>query len=610
MIQNLIFCFVLITGVYQQTSAVLTQNKLAVDNKNFRQLNTGFNVQTDTSDCQCPNNVSLNENNWNVTVLYPKVGDLTGPSNCCKNANCVLVISAPPGYQLKITSGIQFQNVSSASLTIRNGNGNNGYMLGRLDIKTTFGTFLSAANAMTVTFSTDNTASDCGNSIYTVIASLKQLPTPSSPYLLSSDQPSQLITKNDLSSSDQYWTITAEPGKQVHLYLFGSFSSSYRVNIFVVDGADVNGKLIAQVTQLSYTYGPQKILSSSGGSLTVLLQGETSFYATDLNFLFTQLENDPSQCGTSDLAFLTSENSPAVPVQINSQGGGTASCQVVLITSSSYATSLGMKMTISTLQGGMALYGGLESRPASNTEIISFSSMNDVISPMIVAGNIFLVQLKPGTTISLNFETSTYNSGSVIRGGSGAKGLMMSENFPYLNKKEIADSFSFYGDGIDYYEYSINVLRYDLGSGSLTIKSTVLDSDFSKTLTGTGSNTPVHFCTNSFEADYTSNGINQKGFVLRYDVGTTCSNGLSTAWIWIIVSIAFVAITAAAMLFGFLLRRRLLQSQRNNTSYTAQPVYFVPSQPSEVNAPPSYMVIQNQGAPTTSFHNQVEMKTS
>uniref|UniRef100_A0A914XES1 Uncharacterized protein n=1 Tax=Plectus sambesii TaxID=2011161 RepID=A0A914XES1_9BILA len=175
-------------------------------------------------------------------------------------------------------------------------------------------------------------------------------------------------------------------------------------------------------------------------------------------------------------------------------------------------------MTISTLQGGMALYGGLDSRPASNTEIISFSSLNDVISPMSVTGNIFLVQLKPGTTISLNFETSIYSLYNYVYGGSGARGLMMSENFPYLNKKEIADSFSFSGDGIDYYEYSINVLRYDLGSGSLTIKSTVLDSDFSKTLTSSGSNKAMQFCANSFKVDYTSNGINQMGFVLRYDV--------------------------------------------------------------------------------------------
>uniref|UniRef100_A0A914XN55 Cubilin n=1 Tax=Plectus sambesii TaxID=2011161 RepID=A0A914XN55_9BILA len=414
----------------------------------------------------------------------------------------------------------------------------------------------------------------------------------------------------DLNSANQYWTVTAEPGKQVHLYLLGSFSSSYQVNIFIVDGSDVNGKVITQITQLSYTYGPRNAISSSGGSLTVLIQGGLSYFSSNINFLFTQLENDPTQCGTSNLAYLTSDSSPAVTVQISGQSGGTASCQVVLIPSASYATNLGMKMSVNTLQGGMVLYGGIDSRPTSNTEIISFSSMNDVISPMTVAGNIFLVQLKPGTTISLNFETSTYSSCSFVTGGSGAKGLMMSTNFPYPNTKEIDYSCSFSGDGINYYEYSINVMQYDLGTGSLIIKSTVLDSDFSKTLTGTGSNTAVTFCTNTFEVDYKSNGIGQKGFVLRYDVGKTCSNGLSTAWIWIIVFIAVIAITAVAVLIGFLLRRRLLQSQRNNTPYTAQPVYFVPPQPNEVNAPPSYMVIQNQGAPTTSFHNQVEMKTS
>uniref|UniRef100_A0A914X1G9 Uncharacterized protein n=1 Tax=Plectus sambesii TaxID=2011161 RepID=A0A914X1G9_9BILA len=433
MTPNLIFCFVVITGVYQQTSAVLTQNKLVVDIESIQHSNTGLNVQTDTCYWPCPNNVALSENKRNITVQYPTGEDLTNSS--------------------------------------------------RLDLKNFYGTFTSAADAVTVTFSTDNTASASRNGLFSVIAKLNKLPTSSPPYSLSSDQPSQLIMKKDLSSSDQYWTVTAEAGKQVHLYLSGSFELVYGVNIFIVDGTDVNGTLIALVRQLSWsTYGPLKAYSSSGSSLTVILEGGTSFDSADVNFIFTQLENDPSQCGTSNLAFLTSESSPAVTVQISGQSGGTASCQAVLVLNSRVATYPGMQLTVSSLQGSMVLYGGLDYRPASNNEIVTFSSMNDVISPMQVAGRVFLVLPSPGSVINLSFKTIDYLLTTAPKGGSGAKGIIMSNNFPFPNTKEITDSDYFFGNGIDYYKYSVNVLRYDLGAtGRLTIKSAVPISGFSKT---------------------------------------------------------------------------------------------------------------------------------
>uniref|UniRef100_A0A914VFL2 Uncharacterized protein n=1 Tax=Plectus sambesii TaxID=2011161 RepID=A0A914VFL2_9BILA len=235
--------------------------------------------------------------------------------------------------------------------------------------------------------------------------------------------------------------------------------------------------------------GPLKAISSSGGSLTVLLDCKQFSYLDEANFLFTQLENDPSECGTSKLVFQLSESSPATNVQINHHGGGAASCPAVLITNPQYLSYRGMQLNVSSLQGSMILYGGVDYRPSSNNEIIRFSSyfgMNDVISPMRIPGGVFLVLSTPGSEINLDFQRTDFFSFTSATGGSGAKGLVTSDKFPIPNTDSIYNEFSFNGSGNDSYKYAINVLRYDLGgTGSLTIKSadpnSFFFSDFSKT---------------------------------------------------------------------------------------------------------------------------------
>uniref|UniRef100_A0A914W0I2 Protein kinase domain-containing protein n=1 Tax=Plectus sambesii TaxID=2011161 RepID=A0A914W0I2_9BILA len=168
----------------------------------------------------------------------------------------------------------------------------------------------------------------------------------------------------------------------------------------------------------------------------------------------------------------------------------------------------------------MILYGGLDYWQSSNNDIIRFSSINDVISPLVVSGRFFLVQLSPGSGINLMFKASNYDPSYYVTSRSGDKGLLMSGNFPYPNTEEISDSYLFTGIGNDSYEYSINFLHYDLGStGNFTIKSTLPDSNFSRILNNNGSNTMVHFSANSFKLDYYIDGGGPKGFVLRYDVG-------------------------------------------------------------------------------------------
>uniref|UniRef100_A0A914WLJ6 CUB domain-containing protein n=1 Tax=Plectus sambesii TaxID=2011161 RepID=A0A914WLJ6_9BILA len=253
----------------------------------------------------------------------------------------------------------------------------------------------------------------------------------------------------------------------------------------------------------------------------------------------------------------------------------------------------------------MVLYGGVDYQQSSKYEIIRFSSMNDVISPMQVAGRVFLVQLNPGSMIKLSFQVLPYSLSST-RGGSGSNGLVMSTNFPNPNTYWIYDEYTYYGDGNDHYEYSINVLRYDLGNnGILTIKSTYSDSDFSKTLTSNGvNNTLMQFCAYSFAVNYNSNGVGQKGFVLRYDVGKACSRGLTAAWICIIGFAATVVIAVAASLIASSWKRSKLRSQLYNASSTVQPVHYVPSQPDKRGVPPSYEEAMKHSTPTASTYSK------
>uniref|UniRef100_A0A914X6A1 CUB-like domain-containing protein n=1 Tax=Plectus sambesii TaxID=2011161 RepID=A0A914X6A1_9BILA len=509
MIQIHIFYLVVALGFFQQTS----------------------NAQTDTSNCKCPDNIDLTENKQSGMIQYPKLGDLTGLADCC--TNCVSVITAPLGYQVEATdSVVHFQNDPNASLTMRNGHGDGGYILGKLDINVPMGTFKSLGNALTVTYSTDSFASSCPKVTYGIYARIQKLPV-AAIHLLSSDQPFHLIMGKDLNSSDHYWTVTAETGKRVHLYLYGNLRGSDKIEIFIIDGSDPNGKLITHVAQLSdSTIGPLNATSSSGQSLIILLEVGTYFSYADFNLLFTQLENDPSECGTSELVFLTSSGSSAVNVNISNHGGNTTSCPAVLILNIGYSSNPVMRMNVSSLQGSMVLYEGLDYPPSSNNEIIRFSSMDNVISPMKVAGRVFVVLLTPGSMINLDF-TTTYLTDDA-RGGSGTKGLIMSENFPHPNMKEIADRYYFVGVENNHYvynyNYSINILQYDLGTnGSLSINSSVLvlapepelgfgyGSGFSKILNGTRGNTTMQFCANIFEVKYNSNGVGQKGFVLTYD---------------------------------------------------------------------------------------------
>uniref|UniRef100_A0A914W6P4 Uncharacterized protein n=1 Tax=Plectus sambesii TaxID=2011161 RepID=A0A914W6P4_9BILA len=180
-------------------------------------------------------------------------------------------------------------------------------------------------------------------------------------------------------------------------------------NILVIDGTDVNGTVISQVTQLSASSNePLTVSSSSDGFLTILLDFAPYSSHMDVNFLFTQLENDPSQCGTSKLVYLSSDNDPAVKVSISNHDGGTASCPAVLVTNAQY--SPGMQLNINSLQGSMVLYGGVDYQQSSNNEIRRFSSMDDVSSPLRAGGRIFLVQLNPGSMINLSFRTLPYYS--------------------------------------------------------------------------------------------------------------------------------------------------------------------------------------------------------
>lgn len=61
---------------------------------------------------------------------------------------------------------------------------------------------------------------------------------------LSSEQPFWQIMSADLDSLNQYWTVTAESGKQVHLYIFGKLN--YSTSIYIIDGTSANGRLLAQ----------------------------------------------------------------------------------------------------------------------------------------------------------------------------------------------------------------------------------------------------------------------------------------------------------------------------------------------------------------------------
>uniref|UniRef100_A0A914VEB8 Uncharacterized protein n=1 Tax=Plectus sambesii TaxID=2011161 RepID=A0A914VEB8_9BILA len=270
----------------------------------------------------------------------------------------------------------------------------------------------------------------------------------------------------------------------------------------------------------------------------------------------------------------------------------------------------------------MVLYGGVDYRQSSNNEIIRFSSMNDVISPMQVAGSIFLVSLSPGSVINLSFQTSSYYSLSYQSGGLGAKGLMMSTNFPNPNIYWISNENTFNGNGNNYYEYSINILRYDLGNtGRLTIKSTVPSSGFSKTLTSSGANTLMQFCANSFTADYNSWGSVEKGYVLRYDIGSLCSppasppstsppgpsdsgsHGLNSAWICIIIVATCVVIAVVASLISSSWKRSNPPPRPNNANATVPPVHFVSSQPNHGDAPPSYEEAMKYSTPNTSMYS-------
>uniref|UniRef100_A0A914WJ91 Uncharacterized protein n=1 Tax=Plectus sambesii TaxID=2011161 RepID=A0A914WJ91_9BILA len=133
MLQIQIVCFVIILGLFRQpfanatSAAVSTPEKLTIDTKNIKKSDIGFSVQTKMSKCRCPDNVDLNENKSNGEIEYNKL-DSKDSFVCC--TNCVSVISAPPGYQLEVTKSlVQFQNDSKASLTIRNGKGNDGSVL-------------------------------------------------------------------------------------------------------------------------------------------------------------------------------------------------------------------------------------------------------------------------------------------------------------------------------------------------------------------------------------------------------------------------------------------------------------------------------------------------
>uniref|UniRef100_A0A914VYL3 Uncharacterized protein n=1 Tax=Plectus sambesii TaxID=2011161 RepID=A0A914VYL3_9BILA len=128
-----IVCFVIISGLFRQpfanakSAAVSTLKRLTIDTKNIKKPDIGFSVQKDMPKCTCPDNVDLNEKKPNGEIYYNKL-DLTSSFVYC--TNCVSIISAPPGYQVEVTKlFVNFYNDSKASLTIRNGRGNDGYVL-------------------------------------------------------------------------------------------------------------------------------------------------------------------------------------------------------------------------------------------------------------------------------------------------------------------------------------------------------------------------------------------------------------------------------------------------------------------------------------------------
>uniref|UniRef100_A0A914VV75 Uncharacterized protein n=1 Tax=Plectus sambesii TaxID=2011161 RepID=A0A914VV75_9BILA len=379
MIRHVIVCFLVVIGLFRQTITnpmsvtVSSHNKLALDMKNIQPSIIGSYAQNDMSNCKCPNNVTVNETNYFGIIQY--VTD--SPHNCC--TYCVTVISAPPGYQVQATSSANFQNDSNASLTMRNGNGKDGYILGKLG-NCDNGYFLSSTNAMTVIFSRVDSTPCFLEELYGVTASPhgRQKLSPTT-YSLSSARPFHLILRKEIDSSPHYWIVKAETGKKVHLYLFGLISSSndnHNTVISIIDGSNIKGTLILQVTQLSPTYGLLNATSSSGSSLTVLVETGPSIPSPlpDVNFLFTQLEKDPSECGTPEFGFLTSDNSSPVNVSMSNHGTGAASCPTVLIIYTANVLNPGMHMTVNSLQGDMTLYAGLNYWQSSNNEIISFSS--------------------------------------------------------------------------------------------------------------------------------------------------------------------------------------------------------------------------------------------
>uniref|UniRef100_A0A914VE81 Uncharacterized protein n=1 Tax=Plectus sambesii TaxID=2011161 RepID=A0A914VE81_9BILA len=179
----------------------------------------------------------------------------------------------------------------------------------------------------------------------------------------------------------------------------------------------------------------------------------------------------------------------------------------------------------------MVLYGGVDYQQSLNNEIIRFSSMNDVISPMQVAGSVFLVLLSPGSVINLSFQTSSY----------------------YFN--------------------------------------------------------------------YNPWGSVEKGYVLRYDVGSLCSppasppstsppgpsnsgsHGLNSAWICIIIVAVCVVIAVVASLISSSWKRSNPLPRPNNANATVPPVHFVSSQPNHGDAPPSYEEAMKYSTPTTSMYS-------
>uniref|UniRef100_A0A914W475 Uncharacterized protein n=1 Tax=Plectus sambesii TaxID=2011161 RepID=A0A914W475_9BILA len=135
MLQIQIIFFVIILGLFRQpfanakSAAVPTLKRLTIDAKNIKKPDIGFSVQKNMPKCTCPDNVDLDEKKPNGEIDYNKL-DSTSSFVCC--TNCVSIISAPPGYQVEVTKVlVDFYNDPKASLTIRNGKENDGYVLGK-----------------------------------------------------------------------------------------------------------------------------------------------------------------------------------------------------------------------------------------------------------------------------------------------------------------------------------------------------------------------------------------------------------------------------------------------------------------------------------------------